>query len=283
MVDFKNLIRLLPFSLLLGICITTHADAKDKSKTDQKKTSTSKSVSKTQLESWVNQLGEGEFRLRRIASNNLSKAGKQALPTLVNGAKRKDSELSARCVEIIIKMYKGKNETLKSAAEKALGDLEKSSNMSVAQRANHATKKPEEIDRLTELGLTDLTGIVVLRNGNAQRRILIHVVGLNVNGNWNKKILENGKTISIKKKNGAISIDVTETVKGKLQTKKYKAKNESELKKKHPDLFKLYKKHDRLKNVVMPVLNPIKLNIEIEKLKIQLKELKPLQQARKES
>jgi len=71
---------------------------------------------------------------------------------------------------------------------------------------------------------------------------------LNGNGNWSKTISENGKTTAIEKKNGAITIKVTEKVDGKDKTTVTKAKNETELKKKHPALYKLYKKQNQLQN-----------------------------------
>ena len=42
---------------------------------------------------------------------------------------------------------------------------------------------------------------------------------------------------------GKIKMTVTETVDGKPKTSKYEAKNADELKKKHPDAHKLYKKY----------------------------------------
>ena len=114
MADPRKLAILLTSSLLIGACFSSRIEAQEKSKTGEKQSTASNNISTKQLEAWVNQLSEGNFRERRTASNNLSKVGKQALPVLVKGAQRNDAEVSARCVAIVIEMYQGKNKTLKS-------------------------------------------------------------------------------------------------------------------------------------------------------------------------
>jgi len=111
-------------TILLGNGITARVNAQE-ANSEAKKSTSKNVVSEKQLETWIDQLSEGNFRERRNASNNLLKVGKQALSALVKGAQKNDAERSARCVDIITRMYKGKDETLKTAAEKALAELEK--------------------------------------------------------------------------------------------------------------------------------------------------------------
>jgi len=178
MVPHRKLMILLTAALLLGTDFTICVEAQEKSKTEQKKSSAPKKISEKQLEAWMNQLSEGTFRERRTASNNLSKAGKQALPALVNGTQRKDAELATRCVEIIIKMYRGKNKTLISAAEKALEELESSSNKSIAQRAKNVTDPIYQIEKLGGSVAFDRSGkvhSVVLSKTNVTDVDLVHL------------------------------------------------------------------------------------------------------------
>ena|GEM_PF-1525637 len=252
MVSYRKLTFAVWNFLLLTVCFAPAATAQDEGLPKEEKSSEIETVSAKQLETWITQLSEGNFRERRTASNNLLKAGKLAIPTLVKGAQKNDAELGARCVDILTKMYKGKDNTLKSAAEKALGELEKSSNISVAQRAQNATKKPEEFQQ------NPFGNIRFQINGKAVN--LFQQANANANGNWSKTISENGKTTAIEKKNGAITIKVTEKVNGKNKTKKFEAKNETELKKKHPELYKLYQKQNRLHNAGNLAFQNLNLN-----------------------
>lgn len=183
----KRLIPLLVLAFVSGTCFSTCAEAQEKSKSENKKTPASITVSEKQLETWINQLSEDDFRERRAASNNLLKACKSALPALVKGTHKKDTEVAKRCFDIIVTMYRGKNKTLTSAARKALGELEQSTNKSMAQRAKKAIEQKlleKAIDTIKKLGGKiefDDEGIpylVDLDKTNVTDADLVHLKGL---------------------------------------------------------------------------------------------------------
>jgi hypothetical protein len=66
------------------------------------------------------------------------------------------------------------------------------------------------------------------------------------NGQKEIEVTENKRKVKIKEDpNGGIEIEATETKDGKETTQKYAAKNQDELKKKHPAAHKLYEEHSK--------------------------------------
>jgi hypothetical protein len=197
-----------------------------------------------QIARLIEQLDAQRFVERQDAQQKLAEAGKAALPAVEKAAQSENREVSGRALEILERHFKGDDEQLKAAAKECLERLAKNQSESVARRAKDIVSPPQPPMPPA------VPNVPNLRIGGA--RIQIQVGG-NAGGNFRKvtvkdvngvketEVEENGRKVKIvdDPANG-IKLEVTETKDGKVETKKYEAKNAEELKTKHPEAHKLY-------------------------------------------
>lgn len=198
-------------------------------------------VTDKQLDQWIRDLDSDSFNARQDATKHLVNAGEAAIPKIVQAAGKGSLEVATRAIGVLKELLKV--DPTEKAARKALEKLTKSDNRSVARRAAEALKPEEKADPNAPQIIGGPGGIrIQVQGGGAARVIQIQA---QANGNGQKKIevQEDGKKISIDEDAGGIEMKVTEKVNGKEETKTYKAKDADDLKKKHPEAYKLYEKY----------------------------------------
>ncbi len=198
----------------------------------------SKTVTEAQIAAWIDQLDSPNFRQRREATRRLIEAGKAAIGPVAEQADTDNLERASRCIDILGRLAASEDEATEQAARKALEALSRSKHNSVAQRAAAVLKKPKDLQ------LADPANPA---GGNAAIRVQIVGGGVRVlpglQPKREVKVEEDGKTIHIQETVGKeIVVRVTDKA-GK--TAEYKARHLAELKKKHPEAYRLYLKHMR--------------------------------------
>jgi hypothetical protein len=197
-----------------------------------------------QITEWIKQLDSDRFAERTEASHKLQAAGVAAIDALTKAATAESREVMLRALEVLKHHFTEGNEAEKKAARAALESLAAGEHPSVSARAKLALQPPAppQPANLIPMGRVQIQMQV---KGQNKRRIRIDAQGRHIEAE------ENGRQIKIDVwKDGSIDVAVTESKEGKQVTKKYKAKNEAELKKQHPEAYKLYAEQ----NVAMPQL-----------------------------
>ena len=186
-------------------------------------------VNSADLDGWIEQLDAAEFSKRQDASKKLTEAGAAAIPALEKVAQGGAVEPAARSMDILKKHFAGKDEALKTVAEKALQRLADSNNPIASRRAKAVLNPPKPMPQ--PIG------------NNRFQRMQMKVV----NGVKEINVETNGRKIWISDdpQNG-IQMEVAETDdNGKADVKKFAAKNAEELKKEHPEAHKLYEEYTK--------------------------------------
>ena len=213
-------------------------------------------VSAKQVDEWIGQLSSRDFKVRQQASQNLVAAGRDAIVPVARAADTADLDLCARCIAVLKKLHVPNNPkadaATTAAAEAALTKLTRSKRRSVAQRAAAALPQPDLPRPVRRGGVIQLNVANIGRNAfrmsvrtvNGQRQIQV------------SEVVEEKRKVEITDTKGKnITVTVTEMVKGKKDTAVYKAADEAALKKKHPEMHKLYRKYTAAK----PVRGPIQI------------------------
>ena len=214
---------------------------------------------------WVQQLDADEYSRRKEAAARLAEAGIAALPALRDAARNADREVSARALEIIKRHFGGGDARLKQAAKTTLEELAKSDEKRVAAAAQQilqpavgmpvrgpvnaaqvalaAARARAQMNRQPNLpriaiqraaipplpiNARPVNGaqVVTVTQGNGERRMNVRE--------------PNRRVQIIVDVRGAIEVEVTTTKEGKAETKWVSAKDEAELKQKHPDEHKVF-------------------------------------------
>lgn len=197
-------------------------------------------LSSDELKLAIQDLISPKFATRQAASKRLVMGGAKAMQAVAKAANSDDLELVTRCLSVLTDGLASSERAVQEAARSGLEDLVKSEKNSVAQRAKKALETPQG----------PLPGAMAQRVGGGQRVAV--QVRVN-NGNREINIAENGKSTVIKDENGRnISISVTETVNGKVETKTATAENEEVLKKNHPEMHAIYQKHTQGNRIGVP-------------------------------
>jgi hypothetical protein len=197
-----------------------------------------------QVAEWIKQLDSDRFAERTEASHKLQAAGIAAIDALAKAATAASREVMLRALDILKHHFTEGDEAEQKAARAALESLAAGDHPSVSARAKLALQPPAppQPANLIPMGRVQIQMQV---QGKNKRRIRIDAQGRHIEAE------ENGRQVKIDVwKDGSIDVAVTESQDGKKITKKYKAKNEAELKKQHPEAYKLYTKH----NAAMPQL-----------------------------
>lgn len=195
----------------------------------------------------VRLLRSEDYAMRAEATQILINFGEAAIGPVAKAAESGDLETSSRCLEILKRMRTGTgNSKSFSAAEKALEQLAKSRNKSVAQRAAAITWKPDPNEaRNLVFGAAGFRGRVVIAGAPA----IVPAPAVPVDPRTFQRevtVVENEKRIVLRETVGReLNVKVTEMVEGKPKTTEYKAANSAELRTKHPRAYEWYVKHLR--------------------------------------
>lgn len=195
------------------------------------------------LQTLIKQLDADQFAKRRQASQKLHEAGVPAIDALKQAALGDSREAATRSLDILKKHFAGDDPAAKEAAKKALEEIAKS-DKPIAGHAKLTLNPPKEAP-LPPPAFRIAPGQIQIQvraiNGNrVARNVRI------VNGRKEIEVDDNGRKIKIvDDPQGGIKVDVTEKQNGKEVTKQYAAKDLEELKKKHPDGYKIYQEYGK--------------------------------------
>jgi len=214
-------------------------------------------VTPQQVAGWIQELDADSSRVRDRATKDLIRAGKAAVEPAAQAAKGTSLEVTTRCIEILKSLLASEDAATKEAAKAALEKLaadKKHEAGSLAQGVLDAAKpRPQTVeDRLRALIRAQQIAIgaragIQIAPGNIAVQIAVGDAG----GQREVSVRENGRKIQIRENNKEIVVTVTEPGKDKAagggkeqpKPKVYKAANAAELKKKHPEAYKLYLKY----------------------------------------
>ena len=193
----------------------------------------------TGIDRLVNQLDAPRFSERQSASEKLEALGAAALPALEKAAKGESLEVATRAIELLKKLLGSSEASTRTDARQALQRLAKGARPKASRLADEALKSKEQEDATNAAQAMKFGAIgIQFAPGNNARRIRVQ----NNNGNREIDIEEGDRKIKINDGNGQpIKIEVTKkAANGKESTEKYEAKDVDELKKKHPEGYKIY-------------------------------------------
>ncbi len=187
----------------------------------------------------VKQLDSDRFADRQAASQELEKIGRAAIPALAEAAGGDSLEVTVRSIDILRKLGESEDETLQKESKTALKKIAESDCPSAARRAQDALKALEPPPAAPH---QIMPGAIQLNVAGGARRVSVK----NINGVKEIDAEEGDRKVKVvdDPKSG-IKMEVTTKKNGKEVTEKYEAKNEEELKKKHPEAYKIYKKYDQ--------------------------------------
>ncbi len=187
----------------------------------------------------LRELDDDSYQVRERATAELIKLGRPAVEAVAAAAEGQSLEVSRRCMQALTMWRESDNAELKAAANEALKGLIKSKNEHVASKARELIEpaKQPEAPAANPFNFNIQVRQVQLAG---QRGVRIQ----NNNGLKTIDVNENGKQTHIEENpQGGIKVKVTEKVDGKEKSTTHEVKNAEELKKKLPDVFKLYQKY----------------------------------------
>jgi hypothetical protein len=194
---------------------------------------------------WIEQLDADQFSLRSEASRKLESAGKAAFPALTEAALGDSREATLRALDILRNHFGQGDEATKAAAKESLQKIADSNHAAASRRAKEILNPPAQP---AIPGGPLIPGIQIVPQqiqirinaigGNQTRRVRID------NGRKQIEVTDNDRRVKIvEDPTGSIEMEVTEKKDGKETTEKYSAKNAEDLKKMHPEAFKVYDKY----------------------------------------
>ncbi len=192
----------------------------------------------------VARLDHDSYFVRRAAAEALYRHGAEAVEALEQAAVQGSLETTHQAVQVLERLYRQGDPAAKEAAGAALRRLAQAKHEAAARRARlvvggfPAPRKPHpaQVRRVLRPGLGGIRLQVQLPAGKKQQ-----VTIKKKKGQLEIERIGNGEKLRLVEDAKGIQLHVTRTQNGKQQTKSYKAKNPEELKKKHPDAYKLYK------------------------------------------
>lgn len=188
-----------------------------------------------EAEKLIDDLADESFDVRREAREKLLKMGKAAVPALTATALDRNQETGYSAVRILTRMMRERPGEDSKAAEEALKKLAGGKD-AIARQAREAVEEAER--RPPNRGVRGPVqgfGPGIQQGGGFSRQTSI------VNGVETTVVRDNGQTIEIRREpDGPIA--VTLTINGE-KPKTWKADSADELKKKHPDGWKLVERY----------------------------------------
>jgi hypothetical protein len=205
----------------------------------------------------VEQLDSPRFAERQAASHKVTMAGIEAIKPLKVAAIAGSREQAKRAIEVLQKFLKSGEVKTRDQAHSAMVEISTCDNKAAALRAKSILEaaQPAE-DFFTPRAGVPLAPIQMIQPfqfGQGQIRLNVQIIGnqrmiqiRNINGVKDITVKEGSRTIKIHDDpNQGIQIEITEKKDGKQKTEKYTAKDAQNLKKQHPEIYKLYVKHSQ--------------------------------------
>ena len=230
-------------AILLAACGLAAAEAKKAATKPAKEASTPAETTPKQIAQWVKDMDHDRSNVRDAAVKQLIGAGKAAIGPVAEAAKGDSLEVTVRAVTVLKGLLSCDDAATRKAAEAALQDLAAGKDHESARQARAAltAARPKPRRHPGLMGNFVVGGNIAVAGGQG---VTISVT--NRNGNREVNVTENGRKIRIiENAKDGITVTVTEPGEGKdkPKPKEYKAANADELKKKHPEAHKLYKKY----------------------------------------
>ncbi len=235
--------------VICAVCVI--AVCADEPKTDA-------AASPEQIAQWIAQLDNDDFAAREAAQSSLQKAGKPAFDALSEAAMGDSQEAGVRAIEILKRHFRGADDSLKQAAEAALQKISAGDNTIAAGRANNALQPAPEKPEIDPKQADPFGPRVIPFGGRGGIRIEARAIAIggrgakrvsvkNVDGNKEIEVEEEKRTIKINETAaGKIKMEITAKDKGDMDgTEKYEAANAEELKKLHPEAYKVYEQYSK--------------------------------------
>lgn len=211
-----------------------------------------------ELKKLIQQLDADDFADRSSASEQLAKLGKEALPALEEGVRSDSPEAATRSFELLQQLFEKGDAAARSAAKSSLEKLAQSDDRVASQAKKLLEPKQTAVDP-NQNGIRVLGGGIRIFGGRIARAAIpvpVEVAGrveVRAASSISVSVVDGVKTINVDNDGKKIKIvddpkkgiegEYTETKDGKETTHKFAAKNEEELKTKHPDAFKLYEQY----------------------------------------
>lgn len=204
-------------------------------------------TAETDVAELIRQLDADRFSQRQLATQRLADMGPSVFDALVEAARGESREVRTRAIEILERQFQAGDETVQGAAKAALEKLA-ADDTPAGQLASAILNPPQNpVSHLAQAQLQRQMIIAQLQAGRLQQGMRIAPAPAarprNVIRRRTITFRSNNKKVRIEINNGQIKIETTETKDGKETTKKVEAKNEAELKKKHPEAYKLFQRH----------------------------------------
>ena len=209
-------------------------------------------ASTAEVKDLVRKLDADRFAERRAATQRLTEMGAEVFDELIKAANSPSAEVSQRALDILTNHFDNGEAAIRAAAKSALEKIANTDSQA-GRRAKlalspDATTPNEQLARqrmaAQQIQIAQIQAQIRARN--AQRVIRPAPFGggaLPANAMRRIQFSDGKQSIKIEVKGKEIKMEVTEKKDGKSTTKKYEAKDEDDLKKKHPEAYKLFKKH----------------------------------------
>ncbi len=199
----------------------------------------------------IKSLAEGDLLQRRETTSKLLEMGQAAVAPVAKEAGEGRKETMLHCFDVLTRLLASNNAETSAATKVELTKLAQSQNRPVALRANSALKLGEILGARAarQPALPALPG-----GPNVVPNVQLNVALNGANGvKVQTTIINNERAIQVERGDERIEIrdksgkDIvvrqTRTVDGKPKTDEFKAADSAELKKDHPEAFKLYEQY----------------------------------------
>ena len=212
-----------------------------------------KPASAKQIDRWVQDMDADSAAVRDRAVKRLIEAGAAVIGPVARAAKGKSLEVTVRSVSVLEALLKSADKDTAAAARAALTKLAADQSHPAGQEAKRALSEPKRRVRAMN-GVVFGQMVAQVRVGAAGGGMRVTL--RNANGRKDVDVDDNGRKIHITEDKNGIVVKVQEKAEGKKKpkAKEYKAANAAELKKKHPEAYKLYEKYGKQKGANL-VLN----------------------------
>ncbi|QDT53441.1 hypothetical protein Pan44_14580 [Caulifigura coniformis] len=190
---------------------------------------------------WLRDLGSDDFRIREQAADEIARAGAAAIEPLKREAPRMDRESAVRCLSRLEHFSRASDPETAQAANAALLELETSSNPAVAELAAAALVKTERLPPTATLRLP----LGPLPRMNVQLSVRVEgrsrTTTQTINGQRTITIEEDGDKTVIEDQAGRnIRVTIRKVVNGAEQTTEHSAVDLEDLRRKAPEVARLY-------------------------------------------
>ena len=199
----------------------------------------------------IKTLEKGDLLQRRETTGKLLEMGQAAVAPVAKEAGEGRKETMLHCFDVLTRLLASNNAETSAATKVELTKLAQSQNRPVALRANSALKLGEILGGRA----ARIPAFPALPGGpNVVPNVQLNVALNGANGvKVQTTIINNDRTIQVERGDERIEIrdksgkDIvvrqTRTVDGKPKTDEFKAADSDELKKNHPEAFKLYEQY----------------------------------------